>query len=208
MPVLTFLHDALAYAKGPHYRYVGRYTKTFCSRAARQAKTPVQRRVWFSTAISADEVIGSLSHLEKRRPRGSLEVWQVQPKADRRRYLKALHVYLSALLLLYGTCKEELLAKLGMTEGEFMKAWQGIFQYDKADQAIFDDVLTPAFRDRGIDGLVAATGETIREVLFQPDSPFGKKEQSALQDLMVDDLAALKRNLVRRDEGPDAGPRK
>ena len=208
MPVLTFLHDALAYARGPHFRHVGRYTKTFCSRAARQAKTPVQRRVWFSTAISADEVIGSLSHLEKRRPMGSLEVWQVQPKADRRRYLKALHVYLSALLLLYGTCKEELLAKLGMTEGEFMKAWQGIFQYDKADQAIFDDVLTPAFRDRGIDGLVAATGETIREVLFQPDSPFGKKEQSALQDLMVDDLAALKRNLAKRDEGPDAGPRK
>ena len=111
-------------------------------------------------------------------------------------------MYLSALLLLYGTCKEELLAKLGMTEGEFMKAWQGIFQYDKADQAIFDDVLTPAFRERGIDGLVAATGETIREVLFQPDSPFGKQQNAALQDLMVDDLAALKRNLARRDEGP------
>ena len=94
MPVLTFLHDALAYAKGPHYRYLGRHTKTFCSRAARQAKTPVQRRVWFSTAISADEVIGSLARLETRRPMGSLANWQVQPKADRRRYLKALHVYL------------------------------------------------------------------------------------------------------------------
>ena len=108
---------------------------------------------------------------------GSLEDWQVQPKADRRRYLKALHVYLSALLLLYGTCKEELLAKLGMTEGEFMKAWQGIFLYDAAAQAIFDKVLTPAFRERGIDGLVTAAGESIREVLFQPDSPFGKQQQ-------------------------------
>jgi hypothetical protein len=116
-------------------------------------------------------------------------------------------VYLSALLLLYGTCKEDLLAKLGMTEGEFMKAWQGIFQYDAADQAIFDKVLTPAFREKGIDGLVTATGERIREVLFQPDSSFGKQEQSALQDLMVDDLAALKRNLARRDEAPDAGQR-
>jgi hypothetical protein len=207
MPVLTFLHDALAYARGPHYRHVGRYTKTFCTRAASQAKTPVQRRVWFSTAISADEVIASLAHLEDRRPTGSLAGWQVQPKADRRRYLKALHVYLSALLLLYGTCKEDLLAKLGMTEGEFMKAWQGIFQYDAADQAIFDKVLTPAFREKGIDGLVTATGERIREVLFQPDSSFGKQEQSALQDLMVDDLAALKRNLARRDEAPDAGQR-
>ena len=88
-----------------------------------------------------------------------------------------------------------------------MKAWQGIFQYDKADQAIFDDVLTPAFREKGIDGLVTATGESIREVLFQPDSPFGKQQNAALQDLMVDDLAALKRNLARRDEGPDAGQR-
>jgi hypothetical protein len=202
MPVLTFIHDALAYAKGPHFRYLGRHTKTFCSRAARQAKTPVQRRVWFATAISADEVIGSLAHLETRRPMGSLANWQVQPKADRRRYLKALHVYLSALLLLYGTCKEELLAKLGMTEGEFMKAWQGIFLYDAAAQAIFDKVLTPAFRERGIDGLVTAAGESIREVLFQPDSPFGKQQQSDLQDLLVDDLAALKRNLARRDEGP------
>ncbi|HEX7539745.1 MAG TPA: hypothetical protein VF358_05540, partial [Syntrophales bacterium] len=62
-------------------------------------------------------------------------------------------------------------------------------------------------RERGIDGLVTATGELIRDTLFQPDSPFGKQEQSALQDLMVDDLAALKRNLARRDEEPDAGQR-
>lgn len=203
MPVLTFLHDALAFAKGPHYRNVGRYTKTFCSRSAHQAKTPLQRRVWFVTAISADEVIASLARLENRRPTGSLAGWQVRPEADRRRYLKALHVYLSALLLLYGTCKEELLAKMGMTEGEFMKAWQDIFQYDKAAQALFDKVLTPAFRDRGIDGLVIATGELIREALFQPDSPFGKQETAALQDLLVDDLTALKRNLARLDVEPE-----
>ena len=89
-----------------------------------------------------------------------------------------------------------------------MKAWQGIFLYDAAAQAIFDKVLTPAFREKGIDGLVTAAGESIREVLFQPDSPFGKQQQSDLQDLMVDDLAALKRNLARRDDGPDAGQRK
>lgn len=205
MPVLTFLHDALAFAKGPYYRHVGRYTKTFCSRAARRAKNPLQRRVWFATAISADEVIASLARLEDRRQAGSLAGWQVQPKADRRRYLKAIHVYLSALLLLYGTCKEELLAKMGMTEGEFMTAWQDVFQYDAADHVVFDKVLTPAFRERGIDGLVTATGELIREALFRPDSPFGKPEKAALQDLMVDDLAALKRNLARPDAGRSEG---
>jgi len=43
----------------------------------------------------------------------------------------------------------------------------------------------------GIDGLVTAAGESSREVLFQPVSPFGKQQQEDLQDLMVDDLAAL-----------------
>jgi hypothetical protein len=207
MPVLTFLRDALASAKGPYDRRVGRHTRTFCRRAERYAKTPVQRRIWLSSVISADEVIASMAGLDKRRPLGALAGWQVRPKLDRRSYLEALRAYLSALLLLYGTCKEDLLSKLGLTEGEFMQAWQAVFQYDAADKAIFDDALTPAFRERGIDGLVAATGELIRDTLFQPDSPFGKQEQSALQDLMVDDLAALKRNLARRDEEPEEGQR-
>jgi hypothetical protein len=207
MPVLTFLRDTLTSVKVRHDRHVGRHTRTFCKRAERYAKTPVQRRIWLSSAISADEVIATMAGLDKRRPLGALAGWQVRPKAGRESYPKALRGYLSALLLLYGTCKEDLLSKLGLTEGEFMQAWQTVFQYDAADKAIFDDALTPAFREKGIDGLVTATGELIREVLFQPDSPFGKQEQSALQDLMVDDLAALKRNLARSDEEPEAGQR-
>ena len=204
MAVLTFLRDTLTSAKVRHDRHVGRHTRTFCKRAERYAKTPVQRRIWLSSAISADEVIASMAGLDKRRPLGPLAGWQVSPKAGRGSYPKALRGYLSALLLLYGTCKEDLLSKLGMAEGEFMKAWQGIFQYDKADQAIFDEALTPAFRERGIDGLVIVTGELIREALFQPDSPFGKQEQSALKDLMVDDLAALKRYLAKKEEEPES----
>lgn len=207
MPVLTFLRDTLTSVKVRHDRHVGRHTRTFCKRAERCAKTPVQRRIWLSSAISADEVIASMAGLDKRRPLGALAGWQVRPKAGRESYPKALRGYLSALLLLYGTCKEDLLSKLGLTEGEFMQAWQTVFQYDAADKAIFDEALTPAFREKGIDGLVTATGELIRDTLFQPDSPFGKQEQSALQDLMVDDLAALKRNLARRDEEPEAGQR-
>jgi hypothetical protein len=207
MTVLKYIQDALVSTKGPYERNVGRYTREFCKRADSHSKTPIQRKIWFTTAISADEVIASLAGLDKRRALGALAGWQVRPKADRKGYPKALRVYLSALLLLYGTCKEDLLSTLGLTEGEFMQAWQTVFQYDAADKAIFDDALTPAFRERGIDGLVTATGELIRDTLFQPDSPFGKQEQSALQDLMVDDLAALKRNLARRDEEPDAGQR-
>ena len=67
---------------------------------------------------------------------------------------------------------------------------------------MFDDILTPAFRNRGIDGLVEAVGGLIREALFLPSSPFGKQERSGLQDLMIDDLVAVKRHLTKREEDP------
>lgn len=201
MPVLTFLQDALAFAKGPHYRHIGRHTKNFCMRAARQSKTAVERRVWLTTAISADEVIASLARLEKRRPLGPLEAWQVRPKKIKpANYLKALRIYLSSLLLLYGSCKDELLKKMGMPEGDFMKAWQYIFQYDGTDQTIFDQTLTPAYREKGLEGLVRATGELLRERLFLPESPLGSEELASLREIMVDDLTALKRNLARIDD--------
>jgi hypothetical protein len=203
MPLMKFLHDTLINTKGPYERHVGRYTREFCKRADSQSqKRPVQRKVLFTTAISADEVIASLAGLEKRRALGTLAGWQVQPGADRKSYPRALRLYLSALLLLYGTCKEELLDAFGLTEQEFMKVWQGVFQYDADDMAAFDEILTPAFRTRGIDGLVDAAGGLIRDALFLPSSPFGKQEQAALQDLMIDDLAAVKRHLSRREEDP------
>ena len=208
MTVLTFLQDALVNTKGPYERHVGRYTREFCRRAESHSKTPIQRKIWFTTAISADEVIASLAGLEKRRSLGALAGWQVQPKADRKSYPTALRVYLSALLLLYGTCKEDVLSKLGMTEVEFMHAWLSIFQYEASDKAAFDDILTPAFRSKGIDGLVDAVGELIRDALFLPSSPFGKQEQSTLQDLMIDDLAAIKRHLTMREEDPAQGKSK
>jgi hypothetical protein len=205
MPVLKFLQDALASTKGPYERYVGRHTRTFCQRADSQSKTPIQRKIWFTAAISADEVIATLAGLDKRRQVGALAGWLVQPKANRRRYLNALRAYLSGLLLLCGTCKGELLEALGLTEQEFLQAWQSIFQYDAADMALFDDILTPAFHSKGIDGLVDAVGALIRDELFLPSSPFGRQEQSALQDLMIDDMAAIKRHLTMREEDPAQG---
>ena len=148
----------------------------------------------FTSAISADEVIASLAGLEKRRALGALAGWQIHPEADRKNYPKALRLYLSALLLLYGTCKEQLLEVFGLTEQEFMEAWQSVFQYDADDMAVFDEILTPAFRNGGIDGLVAAAGGS-SGMLSSCLQSLRKQEPSVLQDLMIDDLAAVKRHL-------------
>jgi hypothetical protein len=207
MPVLTFLRDAIDYAKGPYHRHIGRHTKTFCARAAGNSKTASQKRIWLATAISADEAMASIARLENRRPVGPLALWQTAPKAKPRHYLKALRIYLSALLVLYGTCKAELLEYMGLAEGEFMDQWKSIFRYDGTDQALFDETLVPAFRAKGLDGLVSVTGKLLHDVLFQQgsgpeneqDFQMDKGESAALQGLLVDDLAALKRNLERRD---------
>jgi hypothetical protein len=208
MSILTFLHESFASTKGPYNRCVGRHTQRFCANAARSAKTQEQKRIWFSSAISADEVIATLAGLEKRRSLGALAEWQLRLGVDSNSYLKALRTYLSGLLLLYGTCKEELLKKLELTELEFMQTWQSVFEYDAGDKAVFDDDLLPAFRDGGIDGLASAVGELIRDTLFLPDIPFGKEARTSLQDLMISDLAALKRHLKKRKEYPAKGNRK
>lgn len=206
MPVITFLRDAIDFAKGPYHRHIGRHTKTFCARAARNSKTDFQKRIWLATAISADEAMASIARLENRRPAGPLARWQVAPKAKPRHYLKALRIYLSALLVLYGTCKAELLEKMGLQETEFMDQWKSIYQYGQADESLFDEKLVPAFTAKGLEGLVSATGKLIHEALFQPESGPGaeqdfqmdKDESAALQNLLVDDMAALKRNLERQ----------
>jgi|GEM_PF-702694 len=209
MSILKFLHDAFASTKEPYDRYVGRHTQRFCANAARRAKTKEQKRIWFSSAISADEVIATLAGLEKRRSLGALADWQLRPGVDGENYLKALRIYLSGLLLLYGMCKEELLAGFGMTEPEFLQTWQSVFEYEEGDKAVFDDDLLPAFRDRGIGGLVSAVGGLIRDALFLPGIACGEEERTSLQELMLSDLAALKRHLEKRNENPaEKGNRK
>jgi len=205
MSILKFLRNAFASTKDPYDRCVGRHTQRFCASAARRAKTQEQKQIWFSSAISADEVIATLAGLEKRRSLGALADWQLRPWVDSKNYLKALRTYLSGLLLLYGTCKEELLAGSGMTELAFLQTWQSVFEYDEEDKAVFDNDLLPAFRDRGIDGLASAVGELIRGALFLPEIPFGKEARTSLQNLMISDLAALKRHLEKRKENPAEG---
>ena len=207
MPILDTLQDFLAKTKGRYERYVGRCTRAFCKNADRRSKTRIQRKVWLTAAISVDEVIASWTGLEKRRPVGPLSEWTVNPGAGRKDYVEAMRVYLSGLLLLCGAMKQELLDALGYTEQEFMQTWQDIFEYEAPDKAFFDDVLTPAFREGGIDGLVQAVGQRIRELLFLPDSVFGKPQSAALQDLMIDDVSATRRHLAGRDEDPAGSKR-
>jgi hypothetical protein len=205
MSILTFLHNAFASTKGPYDRYVGHHTRRFCSRAARRARNSEQKRIWFSSAISADEVIAALAGMEKRRPLGALAEWHLRPGVDGKSYLKALRVYLSGLLILYGTCKDELLARIGMKEHEFMENWQSVFEYEKEDRAVFDDTLLPAFRDGGIEGLAGAVGTLIRGALFLPDDPFGTAARTSLYDLMLSDLMAVKRHLEKQKENSAEG---
>jgi len=58
--------------------------------------------------------------------------------------------------------------------------------------------LVPAFEQDGVDGLVLRTGELLKELLF-PEAPFGKEERKQLTHLLLDDVAAIKRQLDQHE---------
>jgi hypothetical protein len=197
MDLSTLFGRARLFPARSYFRSVGRHTRNFCKRAEARAKTPDQRRIWFLTAISADEAISALTGLETRRPLGAMADWPERPADRGRDPGKALRVYLSALLLLYGSCKEALLARFGMAEREFMETWQSVFEYGAADKHLFDAVLAPAFQGGNIDGLVMATGGLLQESLFTDARPFEEKACASLRALLMDDLSALTRFLAQ-----------
>ena len=98
-----------------------------------------------------------------------------------------------------GSFKYALLQRFGLPDAQFVSVWQEVFEYGEADKALFDGVLTPAYGEGGIDGLVTAVGEQIQAALFAEGRPFGKDENDALRALLLDDLAALERFLLKQE---------
>jgi hypothetical protein len=74
-----------------------------------------------------------------------------------------------------------------------MAGWRSAFEYSPADIQMFDEELVPASRTKGIDGLLAVLGRQMVNTLFQEKYPLSKMEAASLRDLILDDMAAIKR---------------
>jgi hypothetical protein len=193
MSIITVIQDFLSGTKRTYYRKVGKQTIKFYKRVSKISVNEHQRRLLMSAAISVDEVVAALLRLDHKRNAEAFKNRHACKKLHKENILAVMRSYLSALLIMCVIFKEILLAKVEMKENDFMVGWRSAFEYSPADMKMFDEELTPAFRSKGMDGLVEVLGRQIVNTLFQEKQPLSEMEAASLRDMILDDMAAIKR---------------
>lgn len=193
MSIIAAIQDFLSGPQRTYYRKVGKQTINFCKRASKMSVNEHQRRLLMTAAISVDEVVAALLGLEHKRNAEAFKDRHTCRRVPKGELLAVMRSYLSALLIMCATFKETLLIKVAMTEKDFMAGWRSTFEYAPADIQMFDEELVPAFRSKGVEGLLAVLGQQMVNTLFQEKHPLSKVEVASLRDMILDDLAAIKR---------------
>jgi nucleotidyltransferase/DNA polymerase involved in DNA repair len=191
VPIITFLQDIFAATKGRYYRTVGRHTQKFCSKAVKMSVNDVQKRIFFVTAICADELVAALMRVDKKRQVGPFNGRTLKQKLPKQQIAAALRVYMSGILTLTSVHKEALLAVAGMQEEELLHTWCKVFDYSPSDMDLFDTVFLPAYRQGGIITLSTLVGKSILEQLFATDEAMSSVETELLQTIMLEDASAV-----------------
>lgn len=193
MSIITVIQDFLSGSKRTYYRKVGKQTIKFYKRASKISVNEHQRRILMSAAVSVDEVVAALLRLDHKRNAEAFKERHACKKLHKDDILAVMRSYLSALLIMCAIFKEILLSKVEMKENDFMTGWRSAFEYSPADMQIFDEKLAPAFRSKGMDGLVEVLGQQMVNTLFREKHPLNEMETASLRDKILDDMAAIKR---------------
>jgi hypothetical protein len=193
MSIITVIQDFLSGTKRTYYRKVGKQTIKFYKRASKISVNEHQRRLLMSAAVSVDEVFAALLGLDHKRNAEAFKGRHSCRKLHRKELLTTVRSYLSALLIMCSTFKGILLAKVEISENDFMAGWRSAFEYSPADMQIFDEILATTFRSKDINGLIEVLGWQIVNTLFQEKQPLSEMEAASLRDMILDDMAAIKR---------------
>lgn len=191
MPIITFFQDIFAATKGRYYRTVGRHTQKYCSKAVKMSRNETQKRIFFIAAICADELIAALIKVDKKRQVQPFTGRTIKRKLPKQQISAALRVYASGILTLTSHHKDVLLAGAGLEEQELLGIWCRVFDYSSSDMDFFDTVLLPAYQQGGIDALSQLIGKTILDHLFETNDAMSPAEAEILQDIMLEDAAAV-----------------
>jgi hypothetical protein len=190
---MTVIQDFLSGTKRTYYRKVGKQTIKLYKRASKISVNEHQRRILMSATVSVDEVVATLLGLDHKRNAEAFKDRHACKKLHKEDILAVMRSYLSALLIMCAMFKEILLAKAEMSEKDFMAGWRSAFEYSPADMQMFDEKLAAVFRNKGMDGLVEVLGRQMVNTLFQEKHPLNEMESASLQDMILDDIAAIKR---------------
>lgn len=194
MPVITFIKDIFAAAKGPYHRNIGRHTQRFCARAVRVAGNQAQKKLFFVAAICADEFMAAVTGMDSK---GQLIFPNrtVNKKINKQQMTAALRAYVSAVLVLISAHKDGLLLQAGLAEHELLQAWCTVFEYGPADMQLFDDILLTAYRQGGLSSLADSLAQAVFAQVMTGREAVSPAEAEALQASLLDDAAAVIRSL-------------
>jgi len=193
VPIITFLQDVFSMAKGSYHYKVGRHTQRFCSNAAKCSTNEMQKKIFFVTAICADEFVAALLGADNKR---QIEIFQKRTlKTKKQQIVIALRIYMSVILTLISSQKDILLQKTGLEEQELLRMWCSIFEYGPSDMQFFNELLLPAYQHDGIDGLSMSAGKSMIDQLFVVNDALNPPELEILQKTMVEDITAVFRLL-------------
>lgn len=200
MPIITFLQDIFAATKGPYHRKVGRHTQTYCRRAVKNARNEMQKKLFFVSAICADELIAALLGVDDKREVAAFKERKLPKTVKAKQVTAAFRIYLSALLVLTSAHKDRILTGTGCNERELLHAWCSVFNYQNPDMQFFDEAVLPAYQGKGLAELSKITGRAILEQLFATEGELSQAERKTLENIMVEDAAAVVRHFAQKTE--------
>ncbi|MFP5259891.1 MAG: hypothetical protein ACLGQH_12785 [Acidobacteriota bacterium] len=178
-------------AKGPYQKLIGRNTQSYCTRAVRQASCDAHKRILFVVAAGADAfVAGRLGLPGKSGGRGQSRA-EVARELTHKEVARAMRIYASAALIALGPSRDVVLGASGLGEAAFMDKWRAVFDYRPDDMEVFNQILLPASRSRGLCGLAEEASGLIDAALWRGDAEAAPAEAWSLTDALFRDVAAI-----------------
>ncbi|HBW36248.1 hypothetical protein [Desulfosporosinus sp. BICA1-9] len=191
MQAISFIQDVLDSFKIPYKRYVGRHTLRFNRRAIKKAANDSQKRLWLTASIAAEELVVALLQLDNKINVEPLNKRLLRKKIDKKQVLSVLHAYLSAVVVLISTYKEQILESTAMSEQKFLQDWCSVFEYQLEDMKVFDEMMLTAYSQFGSIGLIREAGEIIVDNFYQETSGLTQKEILVLEGILLKDVSAI-----------------
>ncbi|WP_237715544.1 hypothetical protein [Pelosinus fermentans] len=155
----------------------------------------MQKKIFFVTAICADEFVAALLGVDNKRHIEPFKKRTLKTKIAKQQIVITVRIYMSAILTLISSQKEILLLKTGLEEQELLRMWCSIFEYGPSDMQLFNELLLPAYQHDGIDGLSMSVGKSIIDQLFVVNDTLNPSELEMLQRTMIEDITAVLRLL-------------
>ncbi len=200
MPVITFLQDLFMVFKGPYERHVGKHTVNFCKRIGRHKLPEGMRQTLIMSAISADEAIAALMKVDHRRDASALDIPAVK-KPNPQRVKFALRAYISAILVIFGSYKQQLLHVAGQDEQKFIDMWTEVYSYNQEDMILFNELLH-RYQQNGISGISSVLCSAV-EGIWEGKNTFSEQHAEFFTKNLTEDIDAILFRISKRRPGED-----